>query len=110
MVGLRKIPLNLVRMSTAGQRGPRVSVRDSTGSNIANQGVANRNEPSLSRLVPRKLQLQRNIGVLFSPEGNERGLQPAPQRSEPMHARMAAGAERNEQLKLMNARLTMMNG
>ena len=61
-------------------------------------------------LVPRKLQLQRNIGVLFSPEENERGLQPAPQRSEPMHARVAASAERNEQLKLMNPRLTMMNG
>jgi hypothetical protein len=52
-----------------------------------------------SRLIPRKLQLQRNIAVLFPPEGNERRLQPAPERSEPMHARMAGGTERNQQAR-----------
>jgi hypothetical protein len=54
--------------------------------------------------------LQRNTTVLFPPEGNERGLQPAPERSQPMHACMAGGTERNEQARLMNAAATMMNG
>jgi hypothetical protein len=54
--------------------------------------------------------LQRNTTGLFPPEGNERGFQPAPERSEPMHAGMAGGTERNEQARLMNATTTMMNG
>jgi hypothetical protein len=53
--------------------------------------------------------LQRNIAVLFPPEGDERRLQPAPERSQPMHACMACGTERNQQSRLMNATPTMMN-
>jgi hypothetical protein len=70
-------------------------------------GTASR---GLSSLIPRKLQLQWNIAVLFPPKGNERGLQPAPERSEPMHARMAGGTKSNEQSRLMNTTPTMMNG